>query len=139
MALVCWNCGASLEAIPLPISRHAHCQSCFEPAHSCRMCQFYAESIPGQCEDERADPPTQKENANFCEYFKPRPDAYSNQRGVAADSARARLETLFGASNDSTSNDDSTKTPIPAPPSAQSKETAAKAALDALFGSPKKN
>jgi hypothetical protein len=138
MALVCWNCGASLESIPLPVSRHAHCQSCFEPVHSCRMCRFYAESRPGQCDDERADPPTQKENANFCEYFKPRFNAYSNQRGIAADSAKARLESLFGGSSDSVSSDDSTATSTPTNPSVQAREAAAKTALDALFGSPTK-
>lgn len=138
MTLVCWNCGSSLEAIPLPISRHAHCQSCFEPVHSCRMCRFHDESIPGQCEDERADPPTEKENANFCEYFKPRNNAYSNQRGTAAESAKARLDTLFGASLDATASDESTNMATPETPLAQSKEAAAKAALEALFGSPTK-
>ena len=136
MTLVCWNCGSSLEAIPLPISRHAHCQSCFEPVHSCRMCQFHAQAMPGSCEDERADPPTQKENANFCEYFEPRNNAYSNQRGVAADSAKARLDALFGASKDVIASDTGANPSPTVTTQPQSKEAAAKSALEALFGSP---
>lgn len=138
MTLVCWNCGSSLEAMPLPISRHAHCQSCFEPVHSCRMCLFRAESKPGQCEDERADPPTQKESANFCEYFKPRNNAYSNQRGVAADSAKASLDALFGASKDAIASDATANSSAAVIAQPQSKDAAAKAALEALFGSPTK-
>ncbi len=140
MTLVCWNCGKSLESIPLPISRHAHCPSCFEPVHSCRMCRFHAESVPGQCEDERADPPTQKENANFCEYFKPRQNAWSKQRGVAADSAKARLDALFGSPNESASStvDMNPAEPGSGTPPVLSKEEAARAALEALFGSPER-
>lgn len=138
MTLVCWNCGSSLEANPLPFSRHAHCETCFEPVHSCRMCRFHAKSMPGQCEDERADPPTEKENANFCEYFKPRENAYSNERGVAADSAKSRLDALFGASNAAVASDAGANPGTAITPQPQSKEAAAKAALEALFGSPTK-
>ena len=135
MTLVCWNCGTSLEALPLPISRHAHCQSCFEPVHSCRMCRFHKESRPGQCEDERADPPVEKENANFCEYYKPRHNAYSNKRGTAADAAKARLDALFGAPNNAPDTNVDVNLQTPGTSSLQSKEEAAKAALEALFGS----
>jgi len=94
--------------------------------------------MPDQCEDERADPPTQKENANFCEYFKPRHNAWSSRREVAADSARAKLDALFGKPNESTDTHVDMNLPVTGTPPVQSREEAARAALEALFGAPAK-
>lgn len=129
MSLVCWNCGQDLESIPRPISRHVQCPKCFEALHSCRMCRFHNPDVTGQCEDERADPPTRRESANFCEYFKPRFDAFAPRRSRDADAARARLDALFG-------NTAGNETADPAPPTPASPADSARAALEALFSSP---
>jgi len=132
MSFVCWNCGHDLEQIPRPVSRHAQCPKCFEALHSCRMCRFHNPEVTGQCEDERADPPTRRESANFCEYFKPRFDAFVDKRSRGAQAAKSRLDALFGGSDDATSHPEE---PTGAPPS---REEAAKAALEALFSPPQK-
>ena len=94
--LVCWNCGASLADVPRPISRHANCPKCYEVLHCCRMCRWYAPGRPGDCDHDRADPPVEKENANFCEYFAPMVDAYASAEGRRKQDAQSRFDSLFG-------------------------------------------
>ena len=96
MALECWNCGQNLDELPRPITRHNSCPECFHELHCCRMCREYAPNDTIQCRDERADPPTNKENANFCDFFRPLLGAYDG-RAVRAGSAQAKLDALFDA------------------------------------------
>ncbi|MEM7003678.1 MAG: hypothetical protein AAF529_23035 [Pseudomonadota bacterium] len=101
MTLVCWNCGASLDDIPRPISRHATCAACFNELHCCRMCKHFDPQRNMQCFEDRADPPLQKENANFCDYFIPASGAFLAQNQSKASSARSELDALFGAEQES--------------------------------------
>ncbi|MGI9327093.1 MAG: hypothetical protein ACR2PZ_17880 [Pseudomonadales bacterium] len=96
--LQCWQCGASLANEPLPLSRHANCEVCFAPLHCCRQCQHYAPKSVQGCLEERAEPPREADNANFCEYLIPAAssavsDASSTVDAAAA--ARAKLDALF--------------------------------------------
>ncbi len=129
--LRCWNCGADLKAVPRPISRHEQCPDCFEALHCCRFCQHYRPAESSACEEDRADPPVIKENANFCDWFRPDGDAFSGDRTAKADTAKDRLQALFGADSDAgtdepTAEEDETETGL-------SKEAAAKSRLDDLF------
>ena len=131
-SLTCWNCGENLDDVPRPISRHATCGACFSELHCCRMCRKYDPNVTGQCEDERADPPVYKENANFCEYFAPLAGAYRTTRGERRDAARAKLDDLFGG--DAATAGDSANEPDAAPaPDEKSAEELAREKLDALF------
>ena len=123
--VVCWNCGCSLEEIPRPISRHANCPECFEDLHCCRLCTHFAPRLTGQCDDDRADPPVQKESANFCEFFRPLSGAYEDVRGSRRDVARQQLDALFGG--------DAEEPPADASTTGTSSEDKARAALEALF------
>ena len=95
--LSCWNCGASLKDVPRPVSRHEQCPACFEALHCCRLCRHYGTDITGQCDEDRADPPVVKENANFCDWFRPDAGAFSGDRSHRADAAKDRLQALFGS------------------------------------------
>ena len=97
---VCWNCGRGLSDEPLPWSRHANCQGCFTELHCCRLCRFYDPQAVDECREDRAEPPSNKETANFCEWFAPRAGAYQGDRNDRAASARAELDALFGKSDD---------------------------------------
>lgn len=123
--VVCWNCGCSLEDIPRPISRHANCPECFEDLHCCRLCIHFAPRLTGQCDDDRADPPVQKESANFCEFYRPLSGAYEDVRGSRRDVARQQLDALFGGDVEEPSAE--------APTAGTSSEDKARAALEALF------
>jgi hypothetical protein len=107
--LVCWNCGKALDDMPLPISRHANCPACFEVVHCCRMCIHFVPTQQGQCDHERADPPVTKETGNFCEYFKPSPNAFEPVSKGRSDSAKTQLADLFGGDNDDGDGQDSDK------------------------------
>jgi hypothetical protein len=95
-ALVCWKCGASLAALPLPLSRLAECPACRAWLHACRLCQFYEPRLAGRCREERAEEVRDKEGANFCDWFKPRTGAYRPPDDARTQAARAQLDGLFG-------------------------------------------
>ena len=101
-ALICWNCGVTLDQVLLPVSRHEYCPACAEAVHACRMCIHYSRDAVDQCREDRAEPPTVKESANFCDWFTPRRGAASDPERSRQDTARARLDALFGGGADDT-------------------------------------
>lgn len=130
--LRCWNCGAGLDAVPRPISRHEQCPGCFEALHCCRLCHHYRAEVTGSCDEDRADPPVVKENANFCDWFRPDAGAFSGERTTKAGSAKDRLQALFGAEEAPESSDGETEGNAEDQPPA-SKEASARTQLDDLF------
>ena len=94
--LVCWKCGADLAALSLPLSRRDECAQCRAELHVCRMCVEYDVAVAKHCREPTAEEVTDKQSANFCDFFRPRPGAYRPADQAAVDSARAELERLFG-------------------------------------------
>ena len=94
--LVCWKCGADLAALTLPLSRRDECAHCRAELHVCRMCIEYDVAVAKHCREPTAEEVRDKQSANFCDFFRPRPGAYLPPDRVAVDSARAELERLFG-------------------------------------------
>lgn len=121
MALVCWKCGGSLADLSLPLRRLEECRQCHAELHVCKMCEWYSLSVAKHCREPIAEEVKDKERANFCDYFKPRQDAYSPTSTDAAAKAQAELAALFGGSK---------KSPDPQPSAADR----ARAELEALFG-----
>lgn len=98
--LVCWKCGASLAALPKPLSRLAECPKCRAYLHVCRMCQFYDPRLTAKCREERAEEVRDKEHANFCDWFRARPDAHQPPAAGKTQAARSQLDALFGSDAD---------------------------------------
>ena len=98
--LVCWKCGESIEDLPLPLSRLAQCKACHAELHVCMLCEFYDPHIADQCREPVADFVKEKERANFCDYFKPRPNAYTPKTDFQAQAAKAELDEIFGLKSD---------------------------------------
>lgn len=128
----CWNCGTSIDDVPRPISRQATCSKCFHELHCCRMCRHHDESASaGRCREERADPPPEKDVANFCDWFQPGKNAFQEGRTTAGENARSRLDALFGDSQGPAEEpDEAPPKPEDGPRSAEEK---ARAELDRLF------
>ena len=106
-SLQCYRCGAALEALSLPLSRQDQCPDCFVYLHCCRMCTYFDPGIAEQCREDDAEEVKNKENANFCDYF--RPDSAAHDPRYVSEEARARsqLDTLFGdADRDDSGPDD---------------------------------
>lgn len=125
MALVCWKCGASLADLTLPLLRLEECRQCHAELHVCKLCEWYSTAVAKHCREPIAEEVKDKERANFCDYFKPREDAYAAKSSDAAANAQAELDALFGSG---------AKADDPPQPSAADK---ARAELEALFGKKK--
>jgi hypothetical protein len=93
--LVCWGCGASLAGLSLPLCRTDECPSCRRQLHVCRLCLNFAPHRPKKCRQEEAEEVRNKEQANFCDWFKPRPGAFDGAIASAEQQARNRLDDLF--------------------------------------------
>ncbi len=141
--LICWNCGAALGDVPRPVSRRAHCPRCFTEVRCCRMCHHFDPAITtGQCAEDRAEPPLNKETANFCEWYEPHSGGATGDTETSA-RAHAKLDVLFGnpsapeqaadrANAKGAQGTDSTERRSSRAPA--SREDEARAKLDALFG-----
>ena len=130
--LVCWRCGEALVDIPLPLSRRSECRACGAELHVCRLCENYDPKLAGSCQEDRAEEVSDKERANFCDYFSPQPDAYHPRDDSEKLLARAQLEALFG---DNPSRDDAA---TPRQTNSRSATDTAREELEKLFGLDKK-
>ncbi len=104
--LSCHRCGASLAALSLPLSRRDLCPECSVELHVCRMCEFHDPAVPKQCREEDAEEVTDKERANFCDWFRPSPDAFDATRATQAARAGSELAALFGEDGAGSRDDD---------------------------------
>ena len=116
--LVCWKCGASLADLTLPLRRLEECRKCGAELHVCKLCEWYSVAVAKHCREPIAEEVKDKERANFCDYFKPRPGAYVPADVAASSKARTELDALFG-------NKDAASAPSAA--------DRARAELDSLF------
>jgi len=96
--LSCWRCGASLAALSLPLRRLEECSACRAELHVCRMCVAYDPRTARKCREDDAEEVKNKDQANFCDYFKPRPGAFNPALAAAERGARDALAGLFGES-----------------------------------------
>lgn len=116
--LVCWKCGATLADLTLPLLRLEECRTCSAELHVCKLCEWYSVAVAKHCREPIAEEVKDKERANFCDYFKPRPDAHVAPDVASSSKARTDLDALFGGAKNA------------AAPSAAER---AKAELDKLF------
>lgn len=93
--LVCWKCGASLADLSPPLQRLDECRKCRAQLHVCKLCEWYSIAVAKHCREPIAEEVRDKERANYCDYWRPRLDAYSNAGLTAAAKAKAELEALF--------------------------------------------
>ena len=60
------------------------------------MCRFFDPDVPKQCKEDDAEEVFEKERVNFCEWYKPSPDAFDPGQADEQTRARNRLASLFG-------------------------------------------
>ena len=100
LQLVCFRCGESIAALSLPLSRRDQCPACSADLHVCTMCRYFDRQITRQCSEDGAEDVTEKERPNFCDWFKPNPDAFDPNRKSDSDAALSALDALFGGNNE---------------------------------------
>ena len=94
--IACYRCGAALSALSLPLSRRDQCPECVADLHVCKMCLYFDRKVPRQCREDGAEDVSEKERANFCDWFKPSEEAFDPNRKSEADAAKEALASLFG-------------------------------------------
>jgi hypothetical protein len=128
--IVCWRCGAAVKPEQRPIRRLELCRSCQADLHVCRLCWSYNPRMTGYCDHDHAEPPLDRERANFCQYFSPRPGAYSPAGHDAEQGTRKGLESLFGATPEDANAKESNTA------GCETKSDRARTELEQLFNKP---
>jgi hypothetical protein len=93
--LQCWKCGAALAELSLPLRRLDECPKCHSELHVCKLCVEYDTGKAKHCREPIAEEVRDKEHANFCDYFKPRPGAYVPPNLDERARSRSALDDLF--------------------------------------------
>jgi hypothetical protein len=93
--LICWRCGQSLIDLSLPLRRLDACKACRAELHVCKLCVEYDTAYAKHCREPTAEEVRKKDEANFCDFFKPKANAYVARDRGEADRARSALEDLF--------------------------------------------
>ncbi len=90
MIFYCQVCGTKIEVDF--ISRDSICPSCNSYLHACIQCEFYDQYAHNQCKEPSAEYISDKESANFCEFFKPKSEVpEKNQKKVDPDELLRKL------------------------------------------------
>src|SRR5262245_16563313 len=114
----CRHCGATIE-VGDPVPRDAECPGCGRDLRACVQCRHYDPAYHNACRETEADPVTEKERRNFCEFFAFSSEPFRAAGGAREAEARARLSALFGG-----------------PSPAADRASEARRKLDALFRKP---
>jgi hypothetical protein len=94
---ICWFCRADLPYRPLAaLPRDAECESCGRDLHVCRACRHHDPAVNNQCREPNAEWISNRERANFCEFYQ----LADVPRGLSgpdrSTEARRKLDELFG-------------------------------------------
>ncbi len=73
----------------------ADCEHCRHDAHVCKNCDFYDPKIYNECRETAADRVTEKDKANYCEFFIPTTKGEQGTVANPVDEAKRKLEELF--------------------------------------------
>ena len=93
----CHACGAEIGTAE-KILRTDECPGCARDLHSCRNCRHYHPSAHNQCLEPVAEWVTEKDRANFCDYFsfaESSAAAPSSPKKPPEEEARERWKKLF--------------------------------------------
>ncbi len=95
--LFCWQCGTPVVDEPMPLSTYAACRTCRALLHVCRLCQFDNSTWRSDCNEPRAESVSDREKANFCDWFKPQIGLSATERFDQPDDEREQLASLFAS------------------------------------------
>jgi len=95
---MCWYCGSPVKE-QAPIGRSQRCISCGKDLRVCKNCRFFLSGARGDCRETNAEPQSDKERANFCDWFsldeKFRKENAGAQQKTEAENSRAAFNDLF--------------------------------------------
>jgi len=93
---ICWHCKSAVTDQPLPLSTYAECRHCRAQLHCCRQCQHFNPRLRADCDEPRAESHSEREKANFCDWFKLRCEFVEQDETIWSPDHHAELTALFG-------------------------------------------
>jgi hypothetical protein len=95
----CHRCGSELR-LASAIARTDSCPHCHSDLKCCLNCRLHDPGANNQCREPQAEWQTDKEKANFCEFFEFRETSALGQPGMGGgesgpDRARSAFDALF--------------------------------------------
>jgi hypothetical protein len=95
--LACHACGRELDlGLGAVVGRRDECPQCRAPLHACRNCAAYDEAMRHGCREPNAEPPRDKDAANFCDFFVMKHGPMADREEDQSAKARSALAALFG-------------------------------------------
>lgn len=88
----CYFCGTESSG---KVYRTSLCISCGKELKICLNCIHFDSQSHNQCREPQAEKVTDKDRANFCDYFEPSGKGGSGSEADKAAEARNKLEDLF--------------------------------------------
>ena len=92
MYVTCYACAAENE-FKGSVGRRDTCEGCNVELRCCLQCKYYDESTPNLCAEPAAEVPREKDEGNFCEFFKP--GTRTDRDADAQTKAKSAFEALF--------------------------------------------
>ena len=91
--MICHHCRGEIK-IEGYISRTDECPSCSSDVHCCLNCTNYDSHAHNKCREPQAEWVTDRERANFCDFFLPNTQKAGTGKSPSAD-ARSAFDSLF--------------------------------------------
>lgn len=92
----CHGCGAELDlGLGGVAGRRDECPRCRAPLHACRNCRAFDETARHGCREPAAEPPRDKDAANFCDFFVYREGPMAPREEDPRAKALSALDALF--------------------------------------------
>ncbi len=96
--MICWKCKKEINIES--VFRSTECPLCHADLHSCKGCKFYSIGSHNDCKETSADFISDKDKANFCDYFSPKTDIKNDGSSAnssdKAQAAKDAFNALFG-------------------------------------------
>lgn len=92
MNLKCAFCQQELDPSE-KVGRRDVCPACGRDLHCCYQCHFYDANSHHECRETQADYVKEKDQANFCDYFRLNP--HLRVKVADKETQKAKLEALF--------------------------------------------
>lgn len=94
--MVCWRCKKNVSSVET-FSRRSVCPHCNADLHVCKACAFYEVGAQYDCHETVDECVTDKERANFCDYFLAKTNVPADAQNGTQKKSRAAFDALFSS------------------------------------------
>jgi hypothetical protein len=92
--MVCHHCGSEIKIERRRVGRADECPDCSSDLHCCLNCANYDTGAHNRCREPQSDWVSDRERANFCDFFLPNAATASGTSGSRLD-PRSAFDSLF--------------------------------------------